>query len=186
MNEIWKPIEGTDGKYEVSNLGKVRGNGTRGAKNGVREISQRFDRYGYKRINCYTNGKMKSCTVHRLVAAAFIENPDNLPQVNHIDGNKENNCVENLEWCTASRNVKHAFDIGLKEKSREHARRIGEEHNRKTSKKVRVFDADGVSQEFESISEACRALGVNRRNVNEVLREGSRRKTAGGYKWELF
>lgn len=184
--EVWKAIEGTDGRYEVSNTGKVRGMNYRNQRE-PKEISQREDKYGYKRVNIFCNGKRAVKTVHRLVAEAFIPNPDALPQVNHIDGNKKNNEKSNLEWCTASRNVQHAFDIGLKEKSREHARIIGINHNLKTSKKVVVTNTEsGKRMVFNSISEACRILGVTRSNAQQVLNSDGKRKIAGGYYWELI
>lgn len=78
-----------------------------------RLISQRLDRYGYPRVNLYEGTKNTTTTVHRLVAMAFIPNPDNLPEVNHIDGVKTNNDVTNLEWVSSSRNQIHAFELGL-------------------------------------------------------------------------
>lgn len=161
----------------MSNTGKVR--------NRKGEISQREDKYGYMRCNLYFDGTHIVRTIHRLVAEAFLPNPENLPQVNHIDGNKKKNHVENLEWCTASQNVKHAFDTGLKEKSREHARKIGIEHNKKTSKPVLVTDNDGNEFLYNSVSEACRQLNVTRANAQAVLNGNRRgkRNTAGGYKW---
>lgn len=76
-------------------------------------ISQRLDRYGYVRCNLYRDGEHVTITIHRLVALAFIPNPDNLPEINHKDGNKLNNHVDNLEWVTTSENQKHAYSIGL-------------------------------------------------------------------------
>ena len=121
--EIWKAIEGTNGQYEVSNTGKVRSMNYN--KTGeIRELKQKTDRYGYQTVILHIDGKQKYPTVHRLVAKAYIPNPSNLQQVNHISGIKSDNNVENLEWCTVSHNVKHAFDHGLKEKSRDHAREV--------------------------------------------------------------
>lgn len=78
-----------------------------------RLISQRLDRYGYPRVNLYEGTKLYTVTVHRLVAKAFVPNPNNLPEVNHIDGDKTNNNADNLEWVTSSQNQKHAFKLGL-------------------------------------------------------------------------
>jgi len=107
--EQWKQIEGTDGKYEVSNLGRVRTNGKRP---GLLTLTKQKSGYRYAMIQL-SNGKQKNCRVHRLVAEHFLPNPDNLPCINHIDGNKENNHVSNLEWCTYQDNMQHAVRTGL-------------------------------------------------------------------------
>lgn len=112
--EQWKPIEGTDGKYEVSNLGHVRTNGKRP---GLLTLTKQKSGYRYAMIQL-SNGKQKNCRVHRLVAEHFLPNPDNMKEVNHKDGNKDNNRADNLEWCTRSHNVKHSFDTGLKQPHR--------------------------------------------------------------------
>lgn len=112
--EQWKPIEGTDGKYEVSNLGHVRTNGKRP---GLLTLTKQKSGYRYAMIQL-NNGKQKNCRVHRLVAEHFLPNPDNMKEVNHKDGNKDNNRADNLEWCTRSHNVKHSFDTGLKQPHR--------------------------------------------------------------------
>lgn len=105
-NEIWKPIQGFD-SYLVSNIGRVMRLGGK-----VHAMNKSSD--GYIRATFRTS--RTQCTtkkVHRLVAIAFIPNPNNYPSVNHIDGNKENNAVWNLEWCTHKMNMKHAADTGL-------------------------------------------------------------------------
>lgn len=110
MEEQWKPIEGTDGKYEVSNFGRVRTNGKRP---GLLTLTKQKSGYRYAMIEI--DGKSCNRRVHRLVAQHFLPNPDNMKEVNHKDGNKDNNHVSNLEWCTRSYNVKHSFDTGLKQ-----------------------------------------------------------------------
>ena len=100
IEEIFKDIEYYEGKYQVSNLGRVKS-----LKFGKEKIIKPGkDSKGYLRVNLYENGKHKTVKVHRLVANAFIDNPLNLPQVNHIDENKENNIVDNLEWCDGKYN----------------------------------------------------------------------------------
>lgn len=99
----WKLIEGFDGIYSVSNYGEVRNNKT------GRLMKQRKTEKGYLRVGLTNNGKPKCMRVHRLVAQAFIPNPDDKPEVNHIDFNKENNCVNNLEWVTGKENAKHSL-----------------------------------------------------------------------------
>ena len=110
IEEEWRPVEGTNGKYDVSNFGRVRTNSQRP---GLLTLTKQASGYLYAMVELAT-GKPKNCRVNRLVAQHFIPNPDNLPEVNHIDGNKENNHVSNLEWTDRSRNVKHSFDTGLK------------------------------------------------------------------------
>ena len=126
IEEEWRPVEGTNGKYDVSNFGRVRTNSQRP---GLLTLTKQASGYLYAMVELST-GKPKNCRVNRLVAQHFLPNPDNLPEVNHIDGNKENNHVSNLEWCTRSHNVKHSFDTGLKQphyltdEEREHLRVI--------------------------------------------------------------
>lgn len=101
IDEEWRDIEETNGKYEVSNYGKVRNKRT------GKIIKPELNHHGYEKVwlnidNARSDLKRR---VNRLVAQAFIPNPENLPQVNHIDGNKLNNCVENLEWCTGEENI---------------------------------------------------------------------------------
>ena len=107
MQEIWKDVKGFEGKYKVSNLGNIYS-----IKKDI-IISPTYNHKGYLRVSLY-NKKQYILTIHRLVAKAFIPNPKNLPQVNHKDGNKTNNCVENLEWCDNSYNIKEAYRLGLK------------------------------------------------------------------------
>lgn len=111
MVEIWKDIDGYIGIYQVSNMGNVRSlqreefkcaQGYRVRKGVELKLSQ--DQKGYLKVNLCKNGKGRSRRVHRLVAEAFIDNPMHLPEINHIDEDKKNNVVSNLEWCTSSYN----------------------------------------------------------------------------------
>lgn len=109
MTEIWKDIVGYEGLYQVSNLGNVkRLKGYKGREKGyiVEEhlIKPSINSNGYQNVVLCKNGKTKTFTMHRLVAIAFLYNSDNLPQVNHKDENKLNNCVDNLEWCDSKYN----------------------------------------------------------------------------------
>jgi NUMOD4 motif/HNH endonuclease len=121
--EFWTSIKGYEGYYEVSNLGEVRSvdreyvvkrNGTeyvQRAKSRIRKLHTRKD--GYLQTDLNKDAKHKNVLIHRLVAEAFIENPNNLKEVNHIDGDKTNNTVKNLEWVNGSENVQHAFKVGI-------------------------------------------------------------------------
>lgn len=98
MKEIWKDIEGYEGCYQVSNFGNVKSlNYMHTGKEQILKLKTK--KSGYLQVNLCKDGKIKTYTIHRLVAKAFVENPDNLPQVNHIDEDKTNNRFDNLEWC---------------------------------------------------------------------------------------
>jgi len=110
---IWKDVEGYEGLYQVSTTGLVKSlssNKGNQYSNKVFLKKQFLNRYGYLMVTFRKNGVRKNFTVHKLVAKAFLSNPENKPQVNHINGNKICNRVENLEWCTSSENQKHRFN----------------------------------------------------------------------------
>lgn len=180
MNEEWRKIEGADERYEVSNTGKVRS--TNYNKTGkTKELKQKIDKYGYCVVTLHINGKQKYPSVHRLVAKAFIPNPNNLPQVNHKDTDKKNNNVSNLEWCTCSGNIKHAFDSGLKEKSIIHARNNILKYNESCKKPITAINiVNGEVIYFDSVKEASRILGI--KDIGKPLRKTT--LTANGYCFE--
>jgi hypothetical protein len=105
--EIWKDVKGYEGLYQVSNLGRIKSIIRKG-----KILSNKSHRY--ISVIFYKNKLRKNIRVHRLVAGAFIPNPENKPQVNHIDGNKKNNNVNNLEWNTQLENIRHAYRTGIK------------------------------------------------------------------------
>ena len=111
MTEKWKVVEGTEGRYLVSDKGRVYSNLSKII------MRQRVNRNGYSAVGFRINGVIKKNDVHRLVANAFIPNTLKKEQVNHIDGHKCNNHVDNLEWVTKSENIEHAYLIGLKRPS---------------------------------------------------------------------
>ena len=164
MKEIYKNL-GFLGfpNYEVSNLGNVKSlNYNKTGKAQILKLKK--NNKGYLIVGLYKNNKQKWSLVHRLVAEAFISNPDNLPQINHKDENKTNNCVENLEFCTAEYNNNYGTRI------------------EKTSKPVKQFDLQGnFIQEFPSVMEVQRKLGYFQGGVSSVCR--GERKTANGYRW---
>lgn len=135
--EEYKDIPGYEGKYQISNLGKIKSlpktwNTTMAIRTSKERIlKQSKDRKGYfKVILCKSPDEHKTERVHRLLAITFIENPDNKQYINHIDGNKENNSLDNLEWVTHQENCQHAQDTGLNKarystKQKEAARKTG-------------------------------------------------------------
>lgn len=135
---------------------------------------------GYMAINVCAKGQRRFLTIHRLVAQAFIPNPDNKCDVNHKNGNKSDNCVENLEWNTRSENMKHSFNV-LKQKPT-WLGKFGDKHP--NSKIIQQIKDGKVIGEFYGSGEASRKTGINK---NQILRCCEKRKwvkTAGGYKWK--
>ena len=127
--EIWKEIEGYEGYYLISTFGRVKSQSRKIYNDGIKGknkfyiskekiINGRIDQNGYLRVALCKNNKQQDYSIHRLVATAFIENLENKPCINHKDGNKLNNNLDNLEWCTYSENLRHAYKLGLKKKIR--------------------------------------------------------------------
>lgn len=112
MIEKWKNISGYEGYYQVSTFGRVRAIGHKYQRKGIYVLALHENNgYGYLLADLHKDNKYKSVAVHRLVAQTFIPNPDNKPEVNHIDGNKQNNNVENLEWVYRQQNCWHRCNI---------------------------------------------------------------------------
>lgn len=167
--ESWKPVVDYDGYYEVSDLGNVR--------------SVRYDHLGrlihckvlkpsvqksggYLMVVLSSPSKRVNCTVHRLVAKAFLPNPNALPEVNHINGDKTNNSITNLEWCSGSDNLYHAYRTGLKHKD---------------GKAVVCVETGEV---FDSVKDANKRFGVTHYHIADVCNHRGKNKTACGYHWE--
>ncbi len=174
MNEIWKPIDEYKNLYEVSNKGNIRS-----VYRYKKILKQKRSKSGYMYIYLCKDKNIKVFSVHRLVAKAFIANPQNKPCVNHIDGNKANNNLSNLEWVTYSENEKHSYNV-LKKKVYGNKHLVGD--NRYNSKHVIQCSLDGtIIKEYESRHLAATTLGISAGNIWRVLI--GRGYTAGGYKW---
>ena len=172
MDEIWKDVEGYEGRYQISNLGRVK-SFAQDTKNGKIKIGNlNFD--GYLCILLYDRmGNKKWYPVHRLVAGAFIPNPEGFKQVNHKDEIKTNNCVENLEWCTSYYNIHY----GTRNARTAQANRCCPT----TSKQVYSIDEYGNKEYFDSICEAERQTGNNHALIVRNLK--GRSKTCGKRQW---
>lgn len=159
--EEWRKIEGYD-NYEVSNYGKVRSlDYNRTGETRIMKPSYNTDMY--LQVKLRKDRKYRNFQVHRLVAQSFLPNPDNLPQVNHKNENKEDNRVENLEWCTNQYNVDYSL-----------------------SKPVLQFSQDGnFIQEFKSTNEASRQTGIIQQNISQCCNGKGYHHTAGGYIWKF-
>jgi len=165
MLEVWKDVVNYEGLYQVSNLGRVKSCGkyVKHSKGGERLLKEKIrslasDKNGYVVVDLYKNGKGKIYKVHRLVASSFINNEENKPQVNHINGVKNDNSEINLEWSTNSENQKHAFKIGLKLPS------INNE------KVVLMFDKNGnFIYEFKSIAKASKHLNCTSSDIRNTI-----------------
>lgn len=190
MKEEWKDIKGYEKLYQVSSLGRVKSleriRKQKGKNNSV--IYHKYKEHimnGYIENTGYLSVSLinKKHNIHRLVAEAFIPNSENKPQVNHIDGNKLNNCVNNLEWCTQRENIKHAWKIGLMQGAL-----INTIENKIRAKYVEQYDLDGNHiKTFIGAKEAEKELkrdniNVSANNIRSVC--VGKRKTAGGYVWK--
>ena len=164
MKEIWKPIKDFEEKYAISNYGKIKNIKTN------KILKEKKNKRGYLYIGLFKNKKQYAFRINRLVAQAFIPNPNNYPQVNHKDENKLNNCVNNLEWCTAKYNANYG------------------NRNKKLkgyfpSVKIIQYDLqNNFIKEWESMKIASKKLNICRTNISECCR--NLRKTAGGYIWK--
>lgn len=191
MEEIWKDIEGYEGLYQVSNLGRVKSlpRFRNNQFNGSEIIMKPHFINGYLNIMLVKDGIKKRFFVHRLVACAFIPNPYNLPFVNHKDENKENNCVDNLEWCTAKYNSNYG---NRNKKMLESRNKNGGSWSEKC---VEQYTKDGqFVKEYKSLNEASRQTGVSLIGISLVCRGKEQidedgysfiRRTAGGYVWKF-
>lgn len=163
MKEVWKDVEDYEGLYQVSNFGNLYSNYVK------RNLQLSLDECGYKQVILVKNGVRKRHLLHRLVAQVFIPNNENKPQVNHIDENKTNNNVSNLEWVTSKENINH----GTRTERQIYTQRI-------IQKSRPVICSNGVI--YRSTREASRLLGLDNGSLNKVLK--GNRKTVGGFTFE--
>jgi len=174
MKEKWRNIEGYEGYYQVSNFGNVRSlerkvkhsSGSIKIQSG--KLLTKSKSKGYERVLLSFLGKVKCFQVHRLVAETFIPNPHNNPQVNHIDMNKLNNHVDNLEWVTAKENIQHAILNGV-------------DYTSQNGRKRKTIRNDGVI--FESLNDASRKMETPHGNILRSIKKGYKVK---GYTFKYY
>ena len=180
MIEIWKDISGYEGLYQVSNLGRVKSLEKWVQNHGkLQHHPEKIKKLcikpnGYLTLQLYKDNKPKNCHVHRLVAEAFLPNPDNKSTVNHINGDKQDNRAANLEWSTYTENNKHAYDTGLNDEN--HRR------NRKGSCAVEQYDEDmNMIKTYPSMREAARQTGIDCAAISLGIKKGWK---FGGFIWK--
>lgn len=172
MKEIWKNIEDYEGLYQVSNLGRVKSlfRECKHPLGGKRKVNERImklekTKWGYLRVHLNKNGKGKKLLVHRLVAKAFIPNPNNYKMVNHKNQNPKDNCVKNLEWCNVQYNNTYGDKI------------------QKMCKTIVQLDKEGkIIKYFSSTIEASKETNITRCTITNCL--NGNQKTAGGFIWK--
>lgn len=172
MEEIWKDLKGYEGLYKISSLGKIKSLdrkrycGHKGNKPQLRKgriLKQHYDYLGYKRVRLSKNSTTKTLTLHRLLAINFIENPYNKPNINHIDGNKANNNLNNLEWCTQKENVQHSYNLGLSKGIK------GEQNNKSKLKAKDIKEIRKLHKQKKTQTDIAKMFNVSIANISEIV-----------------
>ena len=177
VEESWRPIVGFEGFYEVSNFGRIRSFIDNHLK--IREVPKVLKPFKLTKGYLGVSLKGKTFKIHRLVAQAFIPNPDNLPQINHKDENKENNSYFNLEWCNSQYNLSYGT---VRERINSTNRLLGSS----LSRKIAQYTIGGdLVREYNSITEALNYNGF-KNNSNIIQSCKSNSKTAYGYRWKYI
>ena len=188
--EIWKPVVGYEGLYECSNLGNVRSLNYRHT-NTIKNLSLSLNKNGYVQVKLWKNCKGKVLAVHRLVAEAFVPNPNNKPQIDHINTDKTNNTVwlnedgyvnyekTNLRWVTKKENINNPLTIKHLSETK-----IGNENAKSIYRAVLQYTKDGkLIKEWASMNSAARELKISRSGICDCCNGRNRCKSYGGYVW---
>lgn len=192
--EIWKPVVGYEGLYEVSNFGRIKAplkivrSGRMMRKYQERIITPQHNKLGYLCVVLYKDGKGKRYLVHRLVMLAFVPNPENKPHIDHINTIKDDNRLENLRWATAKENANNILTVEYMKKAHSPESYIrGNETKRKKNcrkapKNVYQYSKNGdLIAKYPSLSDVERKLGIQTTNISKVLNDNT--LSAGGYMW---
>lgn len=194
MEEIWKDIKGYEGLYQISNLGRLRSLDRYVRHKKIKSLRLLKGKImsptisnstGYLVSTLYNKGKGKQVTIHRLVAETFIPNPENKPEVNHINGIRDDDRVENFEWVNRSENQLHAYKIlkrGYKLPNKEQRKKYLDE----VSKEIIQYEMQIFIKEkarYKSIREAERKTGIVRTSISKCCRK--KQEKAGGYIWRF-
>ena len=189
MTEIWKDIEGFEGRYQISNLGNVKSL-RYGGRDEVRNLVPKVNNHGYEWVELFKNREKSYFQIHRLVAKAFIPNPTGLPIVNHKDENIRNNCVDNLEWCTHEYNVRyslerHRWDRKYGKKPDGWKGKYGKYGPYKHNKAVAQVDKNGnIVKIWNCTREIQREENKSQWSIIQCC--NGKRKTAYGYTWHFI
>lgn len=184
--EIWKDVIGYENLYQCSNLGRVKSLGNGKSGNSKEKILKQKICKGYCRIQLCKDNKKKHYQVHRLIATAFLPNPQNLPQVNHKNEQKTDNCVSNLEWVTQKYNINYGLHNERSGKSRKGMKRTQETKDKMSksqSKRILQFNREGtkILGKWESVKQVSELLNINYSSITKCCR--GEQKFAGKYRW---
>ena len=176
LKKLWKEIKGYEGKYIISNYGEIislpryKKNNSKMQYVEPKQICQTINKHnGYVYVQLWNDAKYKNIRLHKLVAENFLIKSEGKTQINHIDGNKQNNKADNLEWCTASENIIHAYRTGL--------------FSNKNKIKINQFDKEyNFIKQYSSLSEASSITGISIGNISQCVNK--KRKTTNGFIFE--
>lgn len=178
MKEIWKDIEGFEGIYQISDKGNVKSLNYR--RTGKEMVLKPGTYGGYFMVNLYINGKSKGYKIHQLVCKTFLENINYKPCINHKNGIKTDNRLDNLEWVTYSENSQHSYDTGLQKGAL--LGKLGSKHH--SSIAIYQYSKSGdFIKEFGSSFEAQRETGIHHSQILRCCKRLKKYKTAGGFCW---
>ena len=175
MNEIWKPVIEFEGLYEVSNLGRVKSLRYRGSHTKNDVLAPVTGPHNYKQVHLHKDKEISTRYIHRLVAQAFIPNPDGLPEINHMDENPANNHVDNLEWCTSKYNKNYGHRA-----EKMAAAKVGRFRGENAAKRTPVVCVE-TGKHYPTMRMAADDVGCSYSKISLCC--SGKRKTTGGYHW---